>query len=139
MRHSGINSLRLFWMVEPSATLPISFGMVVPPNSAPAKMIPKTLPKIAGLDLAAYYATSRYAGGDYYDFRKLPDGRIGILVADAEGHSSPATVLMSAKPSLTPLFLTAASTCGVMFTKSMRFGTLNVRYSVCDFMANDRN
>ncbi|MGD1975249.1 MAG: SpoIIE family protein phosphatase [Desulfobacterales bacterium] len=59
------------------------------------RLLPKTLPEIAGLDLAAYYATSRYAGGDYYDFRKLPDGRIGILVADAEGHSSPATVLMA--------------------------------------------
>ena len=59
------------------------------------RLLPKTLPEIAGLDLAAYYATSRYAGGDYYDFRELPDGRIGILVADAEGHSSPATVLMA--------------------------------------------
>ena len=59
------------------------------------RLLPKTLPEIAGLDLAAYYATSRYAGGDYYDFRELPDGRIGILVADAEGHSSPAAVLMA--------------------------------------------
>ncbi len=59
------------------------------------RLLPKTLPEIAGLDLATYYATSRYAGGDYYDFRELPDGRIGILVADAEGHSSPAAVLMA--------------------------------------------
>jgi sigma-B regulation protein RsbU (phosphoserine phosphatase) len=59
------------------------------------RLLPKTLPEIAGLDLAAYYATSRYAGGDYYDFRELPDGRTGILVADAEGHSSPAAVLMA--------------------------------------------
>jgi sigma-B regulation protein RsbU (phosphoserine phosphatase) len=59
------------------------------------RLLPKTLPQIAGLDLAAYYATSRYAGGDYYDFRELPDGRLGILVADAEGHSSPAAVLMA--------------------------------------------
>lgn len=59
------------------------------------KLLPKALPAVAGLDLAAYYATSRYAGGDYYDFCELPDGRIGILVADAEGHSSPAAVLMA--------------------------------------------
>ena len=58
-------------------------------------LLPKALPKVAGLDLAAYYETSRYAGGDYYDFWELPDGRIGILVADAEGHSSPAAVLMA--------------------------------------------
>jgi sigma-B regulation protein RsbU (phosphoserine phosphatase) len=59
------------------------------------RLLPKTLPEIAGLDLATYYVTSRYAGGDYYDFRELPDGRVGILVADAEGHSSPAAVLMA--------------------------------------------
>ena len=59
------------------------------------KLLPKALPAVAGLDLAAYYETSRYAGGDYYDFWELPDGRIGILIADAEGHSSPAAVLMA--------------------------------------------
>ncbi|MGD9330229.1 MAG: SpoIIE family protein phosphatase [Desulfobacterales bacterium] len=59
------------------------------------KLLPKALPTLAGLDLAAYYETSRYAGGDYYDFWALADGRIGILVADAEGHSSPAAVLMA--------------------------------------------
>jgi sigma-B regulation protein RsbU (phosphoserine phosphatase) len=64
-------------------------------SSLQLRLLPKTLPQITGLDLAAYYATSRYAGGDYYDFRELPDGRLGILVADAEGHSSPAAVLMA--------------------------------------------
>ena len=58
-------------------------------------LLPRALPTVRGLDLAVYYATSRYAGGDYYDFRELSDGRIGILVADAEGHSSPAAVLMA--------------------------------------------
>ncbi len=59
------------------------------------KLLPKTLPTRANLDLATFYATSRYAGGDYYDFHEFPDGRLGILVADAEGHSSPAAVLMA--------------------------------------------
>ena len=45
--------------------------------------------------------------------------------------------LQSTSPSCTPLFLTISSTCGVMFTKSIRAGTLNVRYSVCDFMAEE--
>jgi phosphoserine phosphatase RsbU/P len=59
------------------------------------RLLPKRLPQVPGLDLAVFYATSRYAGGDYYDFKELPDGRFGILVADAEGHSSPAAVLMA--------------------------------------------
>src|SRR5688572_17079326 len=39
------------------------------------------------------------------------------------------------RPSCTPLRRTTASTSPVMLTKPMRAGTLNVRYSVCDFMA----
>jgi sigma-B regulation protein RsbU (phosphoserine phosphatase) len=58
-------------------------------------LLPKKLPTLAGLDLAAYYETSRYAGGDYYDVVSIAEDRIGILVADAEGHSTPAAVLMA--------------------------------------------
>jgi sigma-B regulation protein RsbU (phosphoserine phosphatase) len=58
-------------------------------------LLPKGLPTLDGLELDAYYATSRYAGGDYYDVVALGDGRLGVLVADAEGHSTPAAVLMA--------------------------------------------
>lgn len=42
-----------------------------------------------------HHATSTRAGGDYYDFFELPEGRIGFLVADASGHGAPAAVLMA--------------------------------------------
>ncbi len=58
-------------------------------------LLPKKLPQMDGLQLAAFYATSRYAGGDYYDVVSIDANRIGILVADAEGHSTPAAVLMA--------------------------------------------
>ncbi len=58
-------------------------------------LLPKRLPEVEGLQLAAYYETSRYAGGDYYDVVEIANDRIGILVADAEGHSTPAAVLMA--------------------------------------------
>jgi len=59
------------------------------------KLLPKKLPEINGFKLAAHYATSRYAGGDYYDILEVPDNRWGFLIADAEGHSAPAAVLMA--------------------------------------------
>jgi sigma-B regulation protein RsbU (phosphoserine phosphatase) len=59
------------------------------------RLLPKKLPKIAGLKLAVHYETSLYAGGDYYDIAKLADNRWGFLVADAEGHSAPAAVMMA--------------------------------------------
>ena len=58
-------------------------------------LLPERLPHIDGLKLAVHYETSRYAGGDYYDIVALPNGRWGFLVADAEGHSAPAAVMMA--------------------------------------------
>jgi sigma-B regulation protein RsbU (phosphoserine phosphatase) len=58
-------------------------------------LLPQKLPQIGGLRLAAHYATSKYAGGDYYDVVPLPDERWGILMADAAGHGVPAAVLMA--------------------------------------------
>ena len=59
------------------------------------KLLPKKLPDIDGFKLAVHYETSRYAGGDYYDIIELPENRWGFLIADAEGHSAPAAVLMA--------------------------------------------
>ncbi len=59
------------------------------------KLLPKELPAINGFNLAVHYETSRYAGGDYYDIIELPDNHWGFLIADAEGHSAPAAVLMA--------------------------------------------
>ena len=63
-------------------------------------LLPQELPAIPGLELGAYYQTSRWAGGDYYDFFPLPDGRWGILIADVSGHGTPAAVMMAITHSL---------------------------------------
>ncbi len=70
-------------------------------------LLPEQLPQVDGLNLAVYYETSRYAGGDYYDVAELPDGRLAILVADAEGHSAPGTVMMA----MTCALFRSCSTC----------------------------
>ncbi len=59
------------------------------------KLLPKQLPQIDGFNLGVHYETSRYAGGDYYDVIDLPEDCWGFLIADAEGHSAPAAVLMA--------------------------------------------
>lgn len=58
-------------------------------------LLPSETPAIATLDVATHYQTSTRAGGDYYDFFKLPDDRWGVLVADVSGHGTPAAVLMA--------------------------------------------
>ncbi len=63
-------------------------------------LLPGRLPEIPTLKLAADYRTARRAGGDYYDFFELPDGRWGLLVADVSGHGTPAAVMMAVMHSI---------------------------------------
>ena len=63
-------------------------------------LLPKSIPAIPGLGIATHYQTSQWAGGDYYDFFSLPDGKWGILIADVSGHGTPAAVLMAVTHSL---------------------------------------
>jgi phosphoserine phosphatase RsbU/P len=64
-------------------------------------LLPTSEPNVPGLDVAVHYRTAHRAGGDYYDFFPLPDGKLGVLVADVSGHGSPAAVLMAITHTLT--------------------------------------
>lgn len=58
-------------------------------------LLPQEAPNIPTLEVATHYQTSKRAGGDYYDFFELPDGKWGILIADVSGHGTPAAVMMA--------------------------------------------
>jgi phosphoserine phosphatase RsbU/P len=58
-------------------------------------LLPPELPEVPGLTLAIHYAPSARAGGDYYDFFVLPNGRLGLWIADAAGHGAAAAVIMA--------------------------------------------
>jgi phosphoserine phosphatase RsbU/P len=60
-----------------------------------ARLFPDAAPKTEGLDIAARAVPARQAGGDYYDFIKFPDGKIGLMVGDVAGKGMPAALLMS--------------------------------------------
>jgi serine phosphatase RsbU (regulator of sigma subunit) len=58
-------------------------------------LLPKKPPEIAGFEIATYYDPATQAGGDYFDFFALPEGRWGLIVADVSGHGVPAAVVMA--------------------------------------------
>jgi sigma-B regulation protein RsbU (phosphoserine phosphatase) len=58
-------------------------------------LLPTSLPRIPGLQLAANYRTSERAGGDYYDLFDCGEGCWGFLIADVSGHGAPAAVIMA--------------------------------------------
>jgi len=67
-------------------------------------LLPKTMPEIPNLGLAAHYQTSKWAGGDYYDFFPYADGRWGVMIADVSGHGTPAAVMMAITHSIAHAF-----------------------------------
>jgi sigma-B regulation protein RsbU (phosphoserine phosphatase) len=58
------------------------------------QMIPQTLPKIPGIDLAARTVPCTSVGGDFYDVLPLPNG-FAAIVADVCGKGIPAALLAS--------------------------------------------
>jgi len=67
-------------------------------------LLPKQLPQMSTMRMAAHYETSRHAGGDYYDFFQLPHDRWGVLIADVSGHGTPAAVVMAVLHSLAHMY-----------------------------------
>jgi serine phosphatase RsbU (regulator of sigma subunit) len=58
-------------------------------------ILPRELPTIKGLDIAARYVPMTSVAGDFYDFISIDEKRIGILVADVSGHGMPAALISS--------------------------------------------
>lgn len=55
-------------------------------------MLPKVSPSLDGWQFAVFYQAARQVGGDFYDFIKLPGGKIGLVIADVSGKGMPAAL-----------------------------------------------
>ena len=60
-----------------------------------ASFLPSELPSIPGWQLAVTLKPSRETSGDFYDFNLLPNGRLGILVADVVDKGAGAALFMA--------------------------------------------
>lgn len=58
-------------------------------------LLPASDPQIDGFDVSAYIFPTEEVSGDYYDWVKIFDDQIGIVVADAVGKGIPAALLMA--------------------------------------------
>ncbi len=63
-------------------------------------MLPKKVPQLPGLEIAAYMKTATEVGGDYYDFHVADDDTLTIAVGDATGHGLRAGMMVTATKSL---------------------------------------
>jgi sigma-B regulation protein RsbU (phosphoserine phosphatase) len=58
-------------------------------------LLPKGKPHLEGFDIAAHYQPKGAVGGDYYDFVRIDDDRLGLVVADVSGKGVPASMIMT--------------------------------------------
>jgi hypothetical protein len=59
------------------------------------RFLPQSFPAVPGLDLHGEIRQGRYVGGDYFDFLRLSDGRLLMVVADVSGKGVPAALIMA--------------------------------------------
>jgi hypothetical protein len=90
-------------------------------------LLPKHLPEVAGVELAAHYGAAGHraeAGGDWYDAFALPGGRIGVVVGDVTGKGIAAASTMGQLRSVTRAFALAddgTSTPSEVLTRLNRY------------------
>jgi len=58
-------------------------------------LFPKVTPDAPGMEVAGLSEPCRAVGGDFYDYLRLPDGRLAVLLGDVAGKGLPAALLMS--------------------------------------------
>ncbi len=59
------------------------------------RMIPQTPPELPGVELSSVYVPSFDLGGDFFDYISLPDGNLGLVIADVSGKGVPASLIMA--------------------------------------------
>ncbi len=64
-------------------------------------LMPRVPNDVPGWDLHGWYAPAEQTAGDFYDFVRVKDGRLGIVVGDVTGHGiGPALITATAQASL---------------------------------------
>jgi sigma-B regulation protein RsbU (phosphoserine phosphatase) len=93
-------------------------------------LLPRSLPKIKGLDLAALNISSKQVGGDYYDVVTLENGNYAIAIGDVSGKGTPASLLMAN--------VQATIRTLVHFNLPLSEMTMRVNHLICENTGNDK-
>jgi phosphoserine phosphatase RsbU/P len=65
-----------------------------------AALLPKAIPHLPGVELAAFSVSAKQVGGDYYDVVDIDQDHVGLAIADVSGKSVAGAIVMSVCRSL---------------------------------------
>ena len=72
--------------------------------------LPEAPPGLQGFEIDGWNEPCRETGGDYYDYVRLPGGRLGLAIGDVSGHGiGPALLMANARAALRALLQVAES------------------------------
>ena len=58
-------------------------------------LLPRSAPELPGYDIAGRVVPAQFAGGDYFDYLRLADGTLAVVVGDVSGHDVSAALVMA--------------------------------------------
>ncbi|MCU0961761.1 MAG: SpoIIE family protein phosphatase [Pirellulaceae bacterium] len=64
-------------------------------NEVQQGFLPDSRPDVPGYEFFDFYRPALQIGGDYFDYLRLPDGRLAVIVADVVGKGVAAALLMA--------------------------------------------
>ena len=64
-------------------------------RSIQQSLLPRVRPRLAGFEIAGWNHSADATGGDYFDWKQLPDGRLVVTMADVTGHGIGPALLAS--------------------------------------------
>jgi phosphoserine phosphatase RsbU/P len=90
-------------------------------------MLPKTVPQLPHLEIAAFMKPATEVGGDYYDFHLAEDGTLTMVVGDATGHGLKAGTVVTATKSLFNHLASNPDIVGILHQSSLALKQMNLR------------
>ncbi|MCH2212478.1 MAG: PP2C family protein-serine/threonine phosphatase [Fuerstiella sp.] len=84
------------------------------------RLLPRRSPDIPGFDISGQCTAAQWTSGDYFDYIKMNDGTLCVVIADVTGHGTGPALLMATTRALLRALAQASSNIGDILSSANR-------------------